>query len=585
MSSIQIASGATSVVYGTNTVSSDVQIQEYQKWWVLGETVETLTLHAKLGKVHQLSNGQIQGWMVEWSFESGKTRIGFGMSNSDDMGVWPVEVTVDPFAIYGGPFIYTAVAAAADSAGGYISIWLDSSYGDLTGTWWDAGMASGGEGLGVDLRYTFKRYAVGLSKEQFTGAAISSSEFTVGYNPNVPENKRENPASILFPIDGYSVRAKISNTAIDGTGLGLEINPEQNFPSDPSNAANNAVEALLKTHGEPFTFNIYSNPSVPSFQMYAYKFHATAISAPPYTALLGKGVKTLAGKSGDSPHFFYTWASPKYAEYVDIGGSDMRTVVRNLQDPIGNDPPSSTGELKLFDWSGTQVSISGHTYSVDYWDGNSCILMSSVGDLSADFLDSRIKYVGYDASLAGVPIMFYDYFTNQVWTYTVGGLSEQEYRGWFPHNAVTISQYSTTLNLAPRSLPSGTLEITKQGTPATPYDVSSTPTTYVWLAPHEGNLGENGSAVFAPLDYIEYQGGIPTTVTGVTTIDNISGTITFTEMVTVEATGDLTLDVQKISNLDGAGNLVTVKPNGKLKLSSGRQITVDPGTLYVLAKA
>jgi photosystem II stability/assembly factor-like uncharacterized protein len=74
---------------------------------------------------------------------------------------------------------------------------------------------------------------------------------------------------------------------------------------------------------------------------------------------------------------------------------------------------------------------------------------------------------------------------------------------------------------------------------------------------------------------------IPTTVDGVTTIPNSGGTITLAEDMLVTATGELTLDVTEVGNLAG-GKIITVQPNGKIKLTAGRQITVLSGTLYKL---
>ena len=74
---------------------------------------------------------------------------------------------------------------------------------------------------------------------------------------------------------------------------------------------------------------------------------------------------------------------------------------------------------------------------------------------------------------------------------------------------------------------------------------------------------------------------IPTDVTSVVTVPNTGGTIILTEDMTVTATGDLTLDVAKVSDLAG-GKIITVQPGGKIKLTAGRQITVVAGTRYKL---
>jgi len=51
--------------------------------------------------------------------------------------------------------------------------------------------------------------------------------------------------------------------------------------------------------------------------------------------------------------------------------------------------------------------------------------------------------------------------------------------------------------------------------------------------------------------------------------------------MTVEATGDLSLNVPKVSDLAG-DKLIEVKPGGKLKVGAGTQITVREGTKYKL---
>jgi hypothetical protein len=74
---------------------------------------------------------------------------------------------------------------------------------------------------------------------------------------------------------------------------------------------------------------------------------------------------------------------------------------------------------------------------------------------------------------------------------------------------------------------------------------------------------------------------LPTNITGVVTIPNTGGTITFTEDMTVQATGELTLDVAQIGDLVGTST-IHVAAGGKLKLTGGQQITVLPDTSYAL---
>jgi hypothetical protein len=74
---------------------------------------------------------------------------------------------------------------------------------------------------------------------------------------------------------------------------------------------------------------------------------------------------------------------------------------------------------------------------------------------------------------------------------------------------------------------------------------------------------------------------IPTSVTGTVTVEPTGGTITLTEDMTVEATGELTLNVTTVDDLAG-GKVITVKPGGKIKLQGGHVVTVLAGTLYKL---
>ena len=59
------------------------------------------------------------------------------------------------------------------------------------------------------------------------------------------------------------------------------------------------------------------------------------------------------------------------------------------------------------------------------------------------------------------------------------------------------------------------------------------------------------------------------------------GKITLSEDITVEATGDLTLGVAKVSDLEG-GKTIEVKPSGKIHLTGGRTNTVQTGHKYRL---
>jgi len=75
---------------------------------------------------------------------------------------------------------------------------------------------------------------------------------------------------------------------------------------------------------------------------------------------------------------------------------------------------------------------------------------------------------------------------------------------------------------------------------------------------------------------------IPTTVDGDYTIndadDGLSdNTITFTHDLTVEAAGNLLLDVPSMGDLAG-DKIITIKPHGKIKLAGGRKVTVLDGT-------
>jgi hypothetical protein len=79
---------------------------------------------------------------------------------------------------------------------------------------------------------------------------------------------------------------------------------------------------------------------------------------------------------------------------------------------------------------------------------------------------------------------------------------------------------------------------------------------------------------------------LPTSVAGVTTISDADdgstdGKITLTENMTVEATGDLTLNVTQVSDLAG-GKIIEVKPGGKIHLTGGLTNTVISGHKYML---
>jgi len=79
---------------------------------------------------------------------------------------------------------------------------------------------------------------------------------------------------------------------------------------------------------------------------------------------------------------------------------------------------------------------------------------------------------------------------------------------------------------------------------------------------------------------------IPTIVTGPVTISDgddgaADGKITLTENMTVEATGNLTLDVAKLDDLRG-GKTIEVKPHGRIKVGTGHEVEVLEGTKYKL---
>jgi len=74
----------------------------------------------------------------------------------------------------------------------------------------------------------------------------------------------------------------------------------------------------------------------------------------------------------------------------------------------------------------------------------------------------------------------------------------------------------------------------------------------------------------------------PTTVDGDYTINDADdglpdNTITFTHDLTVEAAGNLLLDVPSMGDLAG-DKIITIKPHGKIKLAGGRKVTVLDGT-------
>jgi hypothetical protein len=77
---------------------------------------------------------------------------------------------------------------------------------------------------------------------------------------------------------------------------------------------------------------------------------------------------------------------------------------------------------------------------------------------------------------------------------------------------------------------------------------------------------------------------IPTEVTGVVTVEPVGGVINVTTPITVEATGELTLNIASLSELTGTGEVIHVTAGGKLKLTAGLQITVLAGTEYSLVK-
>ena len=79
---------------------------------------------------------------------------------------------------------------------------------------------------------------------------------------------------------------------------------------------------------------------------------------------------------------------------------------------------------------------------------------------------------------------------------------------------------------------------------------------------------------------------VPSEITGVVTVYDTDdgdedGLITLSQDMTVTATGELTLDIPDVASLRG-GKVITVQPEGKIKLTNGRQITVLAGTLYKL---
>lgn len=79
----------------------------------------------------------------------------------------------------------------------------------------------------------------------------------------------------------------------------------------------------------------------------------------------------------------------------------------------------------------------------------------------------------------------------------------------------------------------------------------------------------------------EFAGSIPAVVSGSTTIPATGGAITLTQDMTVEAAGELTLQVAKVSDLAGS-KIITVAPGGKIKVGAGHQITVISGTILKL---
>lgn len=268
--------------------------------------------------------------------------------------------------------------------------------------------------------------------------------------------------------------------------------------------------------------------------------------------------------------YLYSTNAENMAVYQDLG-IGMRTYVYYLDNSHG--VPSY---LHLVDSAGVATA---HEYYVDTYDTNvqAFVLTESQGDKTADFMSPSVTYVGIPSNTPmTASIMFYDYVDNAIWFYPVEPSMNQDMIGWQPENSVEISQYVTTLDLAPSSLPQGTAQIAKQGSP-TMYDVDSIHTTNVWLSPDHGDL----TGVFAPLDYIEFGTSIPTSITGVYVIDAVGGIITFTENIVVESTGDLTLNVASLSDLHG-GTIITVRPGGKIKLMNGLQIIPLTGTLYFL---
>ena len=84
----------------------------------------------------------------------------------------------------------------------------------------------------------------------------------------------------------------------------------------------------------------------------------------------------------------------------------------------------------------------------------------------------------------------------------------------------------------------------------------------------------------------EQAASLPTNVSDTATLGDADdgssdGKITLTQDMAVEATGDLTLNVPKITDLAG-DKIIEVKPGGKLKVGAGTKITVSEGTKYKL---
>lgn len=104
------------------------------------------------------------------------------------------------------------------------------------------------------------------------------------------------------------------------------------------------------------------------------------------------------------------------------------------------------------------------------------------------------------------------------------------------------------------------------------------------------NTVANGSGTFyavsSTLSNIEadtalYAQWVQMTFDGVSTISNVGGNVSLVGDTAVTSTGDVTLDITDVSNIMGSGT-ITVQAGGKLKLTSGYQITVLPDTLYVI---